>query len=536
MTFDTLIRNGTIIDGTGRPRFTAHLGIARGRIAAIGTLAGAEAARIVDATGLIVAPGFIDMHTHSDVTLLDDPGGESKAHQGVTTEVVGNCAFSPFPAGQAGARGLQAALGSILPSQIEWEWTTLDAWANLMERNSVSLNVVPLVGHAALRVAAGVSEDRPPTADEMRAMQRLAAETVEQGAFGLSTGLTLPPSSYATTDEIVEVAQAIAPYEGTFYATHARVWAGWHVKAVEEAVEIGQRAGLPVQYSHMAIIDQRAYGAGDQLVGVVERARAQGLDVTYDAYPYTAAGTSLSQLVPEWVQDGGVEAMLRRLRDPMDRKRARDDTARGWFGGMPWEWDRLVIAYVRSERNRDLVGRSLAALAESRQADPADSLLALIDEEDNYVNAVMHNRIESDVRFFLSHPQAMFGSDGRAISPHGPYANAKPHPRFYGTYPRILGRYVREQQLMSLETAIYKMTAFPAERLRLRERGQLAEGLAADVVIFDPHTVMDRSTFEDPHQYPVGIPHVFVNGEAIVSNGRHTGARPGRVLRRGAAP
>lgn len=535
MTYDILIQHGTVIDGTGQPRYQADVGVQGGRIAAVGDLSQATAARVIDATGLVVAPGFIDMHTHSDVTLLDDPGGESMAHQGVTTQVTGNCSFSPFPSGEGGIRDFQRRMGSLLPSRIQWQWTDLDGWATFMEQQGVSLNVAPLVGHSALRVAAGAVDDWPPASFEMKTMQRLAAEAVEQGAFGLSTGLTLPPSSYATTDEIVELVKAIAPYPGAFYATHARVWAGWHVKAIQEAVEVGQRAGVPVQYSHIAIIDKRAYGSGEEMVHVIEAARAQGLDATMDAYPYTAAGTPLSQLVPEWIQAGGIPAMLERLRDPAQRAKARADTAKGWFGGMPWEWDRLVIAQVRREENKPLVGRSVAEIAQLRQADPADTLLALIDEEDNYVAAVMHNRIESDARFFLSHPLVMIGSDGRAVSPHGLYGSARPHPRFYGTYPRVLGRYVRDESVMSLEAAIFKMTAFPATRLGLRERGRVAEGLAADLALFDPATVADRATFEDPQQYPIGIPYVLVSGVPIVDGGVHTGARPGRVLRRGAA-
>ncbi|MSP12796.1 MAG: D-aminoacylase [Chloroflexi bacterium] len=535
MTFDTLILNGTVVDGTGRPAFAADVGIAQGRIAVIaptGALAGSEAAQVIDASGLVVAPGFIDMHTHSDVSLLDDPGGESKAHQGVTTEVVGNCSFSPFPAGPAGGAGLQNALGSMLPSQFAWEWSDLDGWAAALETNGVSLNVAPLVGHGALRIAAGVTENRVPTDIELHLMQQLAAATVEQGAFGLTTGLTLPPSSFAKTDEIVALAKAVAGFKDAFYATHARVWAGWHVKAVEEAVEVGRRAGLPVQYSHMAIIDSRAFGHGYELVGVIERARQEGIDATIDAYPYTAAGTTLSQLIPEWVQVGGVAEMLKRLRNPLDRQQAQRDTAQGWFGGMPWEWDKLVISDVHTARNQHVIGQSLAQIAQERKADAADTLLALIDEEDNYVRAVMHNRVEGDARFFLSHPQTMIGSDGKAISPTGQYATAKPHPRFYGTFPRILGRYVRDTPLFSLETAIYKMTGFPAQRLGLKERGLIAPNLYADVVIFNPDTVIDRATFENPQQYPVGISYVFVNGQPIVAQGRHTGARPGRVLRR----
>lgn len=531
MAFDVLIRNGTVVDGTGKPRYSADVGISTGRIEAIGSLPDAEAERTVDASGHVVAPGFIDMHSHSDRSLLDDPGGESKIHQGVTTEVVGNCASSPYPM----KPGLQDTLDRSHASDLEWDWTDLDGWANRLEAGGISLNVAPQVGHSAIRIVAGVTENRPPSADELREMQRLAAESVEQGAFSLTTGLTLPPSSYATTDELVALMNAVSSYEGVFYASHARLWSGQHVKAVEECVEIGKRSGVPAQYSHMAIIDPRAYGEGPLMVDVIDRARSDGVDATYDMYPYTAAGTHLQQLIPEWVQEGGVDEMLRRLRDPATRRRATEETAKGYFKGLPFEWDKLVIAYVNTEANASIVGKSIADIAEERSMSGEETMLALIDEEDNNVGVVAHNRVESDVRFFMAHPQAMIGSDGTAISPTGIYAGDRPHPRYYGTYPRILGRYVRERPaVLTLEEAIHKMTGLPARRMGFSDRGTISEGHVADLAVFDPDTVIDRATFEDPHQYPAGMPHVMVAGELVVVDGKHTGARPGKVLRRGA--
>ena len=530
MPFDTIIRNGTVIDGTGRLRYDADLGISGGEIAVIGRLEEAEARRVIDASGLVVVPGFIDMHSHSDVTLLDDPGGESKAYQGVTTEVAGNCGFSPFPIGQEGPEG---ASDPDMVSRYPWVWSDLDGWASTLESNGMGLNVAPQVGHSAVRAAVGLRDDRRPTQDELQAMRKLVTESIEQGAFSMSTGLTVAPSMYADTDEVVALAEALAPFEGAFYVTHARLWAGNHVKAVEEAMEIGRRAGVPVQYSHMAIIDSRYYGTGEEMVGPIERARSEGLDATYDVYPYTAAGTHLAQSVPTWLQEGGESAMLRRLRDPAARRRALDDIRTGHFGGLPWNFDSFVISYVRTEANQDLVGKSIEHIAAEREQDPHETYLALIDEEDNHIGAVVHNRVESDVRYFLSHPLAMIGSDGNAISPTGIHSSERPHPRFYGTYPRILGRYVREQSLMSLETAVRKMTGMPAERLHLKDRGRIEEGLVADLAIFDPDEVIDRSTFDDPHQLSKGVVHVLVNGEPIISDGVHTGALPGRVIRRG---
>ncbi len=529
MAFDTLIKHGTIIDGTGKLRYDADLGITGGRIAAISKLEKVEAGQVIDASGLVVSPGFIDMHSHSDVTLLDDPCGDSKAHQGVTTEVSGNCGYSPFPIGKAGSEG---ATDPDMASRYPWVWSDLDGWAKTMESKGIGLNVAPQVGHSAVRAAVGLREDRRPTEDEIKEMRRLVTESVEQGAFSLSTGLTVAPSMYGDTDEIVALAEALAPFEGAFYVTHARLWAGNHVGAVEEAMEIGRRAGVPVQYSHMAIIDSRYYGTGEELVAPIEQARSEGMDASYDVYPYTAAGTHLAQMVPTWLQEGGERAMLKRLRDPVERKKALADIKLGHFGGLTWEFDTFVISYVKTEANQDIVGKSVEEISSERKQDPHETFLSLIEEEDNHVGAVVHNRIEDDVRYFLSNPLAMIGSDGNAISPTGVHSNERPHPRFYGTYPRILGRYVREQSLMSLEDAIRKMTGMPAERLHLKDRGLVKEGMVADLALFNPDEIIDRSTFDDPHQLSHGVIHVFVNGEAIVSNGVTTGALPGRVIRR----
>lgn len=530
MAFDVILRNGIVVDGTKKPRYSADVGILRGRIEAIGLLEDANSECTIDATDHVIAPGFIDMHSHSDRSLLDDPGAESKIHQGVTTEVVGNCGFSPYPAKQGSQKAMRAQ-----SSEVAWDWTDLDGWARRLETNGISLNAAPQVGHSAIRVMAGVTENRPPTPNELREMQRLTAESVEQGAFSLTTGLTLPPSSYAATDELVALMKAVASYKDVFYASHARAWSGNHIQAVEECVEIGRQAGIPSQYSHMAIIDPRAYGDAPLMVEAIDRAKYEGIDTTYDVYPYTAAGTHLQQLTPEWLQEGSVDKMLKRLRHSPTRKRAIEDTSKGYFKGLPLEWDKLVIAFVNTEANQYAIGKSIAEIASARSMSGEEAMLTLIDEEDNNVGVVIHNRKEIDVRFFLGHPAAMIGSDGNAISPTGVYGRELPHPRFYGTYPRVLGRYVRDNpSILTLEEAVYKMTGFPAKRMNFENRGTITRGHVADLVVFNPDTVTDRATFEDPHQYPEGIPYVLVNGELVVSKGRHTGARPGKVLRRGA--
>ena len=531
--FDTLILHGTVVDGTGGPSYSGDVGISGGRIAAVGRLAEADSRRKIDARGCVVAPGFIDIHGHSDLTLLEDPGGESKAYQGVTTEVTGNCSFSPFPAGSAGPEVLQRQLEKTLISKRAWTWSTLDDWASDLESSGTSINVAPQVGHAALRVAAGALDDGPVDPDRMREMQRLAAEAVEQGAFAISTGLSGAPSGYASTDEIVALCESIAHYDGAFYATHARVGAGRHLSSIEEAVEIGRRADIPVQFSHLSITEKHAYGDGPRMVDIFERARDQGLDVTYDMYPYTAAGAGLKQVVPSWAQAGTVDDYMARLRDPGTRARIRKEVADG-VREVPPRWDTWRIAFARANGNKALVGRSVLEIASERGVEPAEAVLQMVEDEGGNVMTLVHNRTESDVRYFMGHPLSMFGSDGRAISPDGFYGTGRPHPRFYGTYPRVLGRYVRERPaVLSLESAVHKMTGLPARRLGLSDRGQLMEGSQADLVVFDPDTVIDNATYDNPQQYPDGIPFVLVAGAAVIDHGRHTGARPGRVLRRG---
>ena len=538
--FDTLIKNGTIIDGTGRLRYDADLGINGDKIGAIGHFENADAAKVVDAKGLIIAPGFIDMHSHSDMSLFNDPGGESKVFQGVTTEVTGNCGYSPFPI----ASTRRANFGmAILDFPTEWHWTDLDGWATQLESNGISINIAPQLGQAALQIAVGAIEDRAATQDEMKQMQRLAAEAVEQGAFSLSTGLSLSPSSYMSTEEIVKLCQSISHFEGVFYATHARVGAGTHLLAIEEAIEIGLKGKVPVEYSHLAIGAQpdmggwrkpesTRVGRGPEMMELFDNARESGLDITYDCYPYTAGQAGVDQTVPNWAQAGGIDSYMDRLRDSSTREKIRDEVRAG-LGGVPPMWDTWIISDVGSDINKSLVGRSIADIAAERGVEPAEAALQLEYEETGDVSAVVHNRFEKDVRFFIYHPLGMVGSDGNAISPTGRRGKEKLHPRFYGTYPRILGRYVREESMLSLETAIRKMTGQPAERLTLKNRGRVEEGLIADLAVFDPDTIIDTATFDEPHQIAVGMHHVFVAGQSVVYEGKHTQARPGQVLRRG---
>ena len=535
MAFDTLIVNGTVVDGTGKPSYKGDVGITGGKIAAIGELTESAAADKIDAAGHVVAPGFIDMHAHSDVTMLDDPRGESKAYQGVTTEVSGNCGSTPYPAGilETGEklRSLQPT-HPIPHSPTKWAWNDLDSWANYTEDAGIALNIVPQVGHSSLKRAAGAPFSRPADPDELALMKKLGAEAIEQGAAAVTNGLTGAHFENAPTSEIVALVQAAKSYENAFYSTHPRLAGGWHFKAVEEAVEIGRQTGVSVEYSHIAIIDSRHHGKAEEMASIFDQAREDGVDIAFDLYPYLAGAAGFTSLTPAWLEAPGKGAAADMLADPATRSRAKEEMKGGWWGDMPFHFDKIVVVKVGPTGDRDHLGRSLEEIAESRGTDPLDTILDMI-IEDPSVESVMHNRTEEDMRYFLSHPLSIIGSDGTAISPDGIWKVTQPHPRIYGCHPRVLGRYVREEGVLSMESAVHKMTGFPADRIGLRDRGRVEEGLVADLVVFDPVTVVDVSTYQDPHRYPEGIPHVFVNGEAIVSEGKHSGALPGRVLRRG---
>lgn len=530
--FDILIRQARIVDGSGRPAFRGDVGIRAGRIEAVGDLGDAPAEQTLDAGRYYLAPGFIDMHSHSDLSLLQDPRGQSKVRQGVTTELIGQCGFSPFPLAGHYPAIPRSTMESAYTAVVEdVDWHDLAGYAARLERQGIALNVAPLVGHGVVRAAAMGYENRPSTPDERDTMRRLVAEAMEQGAFGLSTGLTLSPSCFAGTDEVVELAKTAAAYGG-IYDTHGRFWAGWHFKGAKEAVEIGRRAGIRVHISHLAIIDPRHWGEAPELAGILERACAVGVDVSYDVYPYVAAGSALSQFLPGWVQEGGTEAMVARLRHPPTRARILDELEQGWFQGLPWTWDKIIVASPGSKGDPAWAGRSIQELAGAWGVEPKEAFLRLIEETEDGVSAVMFNRTEEDMQFFLRHPLGLVGSDGCAIAADGPLSHVKVHPRYYGAFPRVLGRYVRETGLMSVEEAVAKMSGRPAERLGLADRGLTRPGYAADLVLFDMETVCDRATFEQPHQYPEGIPYVMVNGQWVIYAGEHTGALPGRVLRR----
>ena len=524
---DILIKNVRVIDGTGAPWFHGEVFVKDGKIAAVAKKVEATASRVIDGQGLVLAPGFIDSHSHSDTNWFLDPRGESKIRQGVTTEVTGQCGESGAPkrlddqdAGQT-----EAAQGDAkMPT-----WSSFDEYLTALSRNGVGVNLAALVGHGTVRIAGMGYDDRRPTPDEMARMKEYMKEAMEAGAFGFSSGLIYPPSAYASTDELVELAKVVASYGG-IYATHMRNEELALLQSVNEAIEIGHRAGIPVHISHHKACDKRAWGQVKQSLAMIDEARRHGVDVTADQYPYVATATGLSAIIPSWAHDGGPKALLARLKDPevgaaLKSKVELDQGDDGWY--------RLMITDVKSEKNKACEGKRMTEIAAMWGIPPVEAAWRLLCEEELEVGYVRFAMCEDDVKTVMKHPCVMIGSDASARAIDGPLSTGSPHPRAFGTFPRVLGKYCREEGLFPLETAVYKMTGLPAWRLGLWDRGLVRPGMAADLVLFDPDKVIDTATFENPKQYPVGIECVIVNGEVVIENGQHTGAIAGKVLRRG---
>ncbi len=500
-------------------------------IVCVGELGGRDTRRAIDATGMVAAPGFIDVHTHSDDTVLANPKMESKVRQGITTEVCGNCGDSAAPVqGQAeiGARKRLQHYG------VELSWRSLEEWFQRLGEQGVSANVVTLIGHGTLRASVMGHAMRPPTQEEMLAMMSLLAESMEAGAFGLSTGLIYPPSSYAELDELVELSKVAASYGG-LYASHLRNEGDRLIEAVAEAVAIGERAGIPVELSHHKAAGKANWGKVQQSLELIEKARYGGLDVSLDQYPYTASSTGLSVVLPDWVHEGGDEAMVERLKEPVLRARIASEVRSvrpGWENPANASgWHNIILATCRSDPG--LEGKSISEISQSLGRDPVEAAFDLLIANEGNLAVIIFSMCEDDVQTVMRYPPTMVGSDASAKAPYGPTSQGKPHPRAYGTFPRVLGRYVRELGVLGWEEAVAKMTSKPAAKLGLSKRGVIAEGNHADIVVFDPKTVSDQGTFTEPHRYPVGIAHVVVNGTVTQDDGEHTGALSGRILKRG---
>ena len=539
--FDIIIKNGLIIDGTGSSGYTADVGIRDGVITEIAPDLPAAALVTMDAAGSVVAPGFIDMHTHSDFSLYLDPLAESKVHQGVTTEVTGNCGGSPAPVLDAHRDDCMeyiSSLGAICVQHIPpetWCWETLEAFYDELYGRGVAVNAVPLVGHSTLRSNVMGYDNRVPSPDELKKMQRLLEIELEKGAFGFSTGLIYHPGAFAQTEELSALAAVVAA-AGGIYSTHMRSEGRLLFEAVAEALTVARQSGVSLEISHLKCESPKLWGSAPRLLQRIDDARQAGLRVDFDQYPYTAYNSGMLEIFPTWAKENGNHKMVALLKDPEQRKAVIADMTHpppDWEDPMDGlGWDQILLTGFQTAPNRVLDGLTVAAMAEKRGQSPLEAVLDMFVEESGRLSMIVFSMDESDLITILKHPDGMIGSDGRAVSPAGPFGKSAVHPRFYGTFPRVLGRYVREKQIISLETAVRKMTGLPARKLGLKDRGLIRIGMAADIVVFDPQTITDNATFEASHRLASGISYVLVNGQAVIENGRHTGRRPGRWLRR----
>jgi N-acyl-D-amino-acid deacylase len=529
---DICLKGGRIVDGTGSPWFRGDLVVEDGTIVAVDATE-VPADTVVDIEGSIVAPGFIDVHTHSDFTLPANRDAHSKVRQGVTLEVVGNCGTSAAPRYGQGERAVaegfeSRGLGDVVDPTA---WTTVSDYLEFLEVDGVSLNVATLVGHVNARVAAMGYDDREPTSDELDRMVSIVDAAMSEGAVGLSTGLIYPPGAYADTDEIATLAEVVADHGG-FYATHVRDEGDDLLAAVEEALEIGRQADVPVQLSHHKAMRPDNWGAVRYTLRKLELARQrEGIEVQADQYPYTASSTSLGALLPQWAHEGGTEELLARLEDESARSRMADE-----LPDRVGSWDDVLVTNVQAPELEGYQGKTIAEITAEREGDPAPEtvVMDLVLQDRDRIRHVNFAMDDADVETVMQHPLTMVASDGNSLATEGPLGEGVPHPRNYGTFPHVLGTYTRDRGVLDLETAVHKMTGLPAARLGLDDRGLLKPGMKADVTVFDPDRIGQGGDFVTPAVYPDGIEQVLVNGRFVVRDGEHTGNRPGVAIGRGA--
>jgi N-acyl-D-amino-acid deacylase len=525
---DFLIRGGHVIDGAGNPWYAADVGIAGGRIAAVGRLGGEPAARTIEADGLFVCPGFVDMHTHSDLQLLANPPHEAKVHQGVTLEVLGQDGLSYAPVTDEVLEQLRGQLAGWNddPPGFDWSWRSVGEYLDRLDGDGIAVNAAYLAPHGTIRMCAMGYDDRPPTDDELAHMKRLLAEALEDGAVGLSTGLTYTPGMYADDDELVALLDVVRE-RGGFYAPHHRNYGRRALEAYAACIEVSRRAGVPLHFAHAHLGYAVNKGRAPELLALIDAAREDGVEVTLDTYPYLAGSTYLHAFLPSWMHVGGSGATIERLRDPELRERLRveiEEEGSDGFHEIPMDWSIVVISGARHAENRRYIGLSVGDAASLADARPIDFFCDLLADEELGVSCVSHSGNEENVRMTMTHAAHTVGSDGILVG-------ERPHPRSYGTFPRYFAVYVKELGILTWEQAVRKMTSLSAQRLGFPDRGLIRPGMAADVTCIDPETVRDTATYEDPRRLPEGIPYVIVNGVVVVDDGRHTGALAGRALR-----
>ncbi len=512
--FDLLIRNGRIVDGTGNPAFTGDLAIRGNRIVAMGALAGKTGARTIDAAGLTVAPGFIDMHNHSDFTIVEDGNAQSMVRQGVTSMIFGEG-------------------GSAAPSK---RWADFNDYFALLLRQGISTNIGTYVGSSEIWTSVRGEKAGPPTPEELDRMRGLVRDAMQQGALGVASSLSGPPGSWIDTDTLVAMCE-VASHYGGIYSTHMRTEGQGVFESVAEAIEIGRRAHVPVDIIHLKIAEHKMWGQMPELTASIAAARARGEDVQSNVYPYRAGQNNLSSIVPPWAHEGGRDAMIARLKDPKLRPRLEDEINHG-IAGSNWYnhytatggWDGMLLVSLSNPTYKQFEGKRMSDVIAALHKPGIDVLFELLENNRGSVPTVYFHHSEDDMRYALKQPWVSIGSDGTAVTTEGKLAQGNPHPRYFGTFPRILGVYVREEKVITLEDAIRKMTSANAAKAHQFDRGLLRPGMAADVTVFNAATIIDHATYEKPHQYATGVEYVIVNGKVVLDKGEHTGARPGTIL------
>jgi len=540
--YDLLIKNGNVIDVTDNSDFYTpwkkmDIGIKDGRIIKLGNIEASEAEKEIDATSLVVSPGFIDIHSHSDTYLTINPKAESKIRQGVTTEVIGNCGLSAAPLG-----GTYKPAKSILGENAQNNWVTMSEYLNQLEKIGSSVNVVPLVGHNNIRGAVMGYDGGIPSSEQLDKMKVLLQESFDAGVWGMSTGLIMPPGSSSKPEEIVELCKVVSE-NGGVYHTHIRGQGDRVLSAAMEAIDTAKKADVPLHILHHKGMGDANAAKVELTLAMIDDGIEQGMNITMDMYPYLAGQGGLAMFLPYWVHEGGEEKIVERLKDKKLRKKIKCQMIepellpgyQSYVRELGWKtcWDKILICNITSKKNKDLIGKSIAQ-AKPEHKDPIEFIFDLLIEEMGDVPVVIPDLINVDDRYFqmmFRHPNTMFGSDGYSLATYGSLSEGVPHPRSYGSFPRVLGQFVRQRRLFTWKEAIRKMTCLPAKFLGINDRGLIKEGMCADIVIFNPETVIDNSTFSDPHQYPTGIDYVIVNGIIVIQESEHTGELSGRVLR-----
>ena len=538
MSFDIIIRNGRIIDGTGNPWYSGELGIKDGKIVKIRTKIKENASRELDATKMIICPGFIDMHSHTDFILPIFNKVESFIRQGITTNVIGMCGNSFAPIHPDRLEEFRKFYARTIPLYEDYvfTWNTFKEYLKKIEKDQSTINIVPVVGFENIRIAGGPGyENREPTSDEIEGMKEYVVEAMESGAFGMSTGLIYAPQVFAKTEEIIELAKTAAQYDGLYFS-HIRGEGEFIIDAIKEVIEIVEKSRCRGGHiAHHKISGKIYWGKSKDTLKLIEEANDRGISITYDQYPYNRGFTSLTAVLPPWVHEGGPDILLERIKQISNQERIKEDTEKGIEG---WEnfigkngFESIYISSVVSEKWKDIEGKNLPEISQIKGLkDEWEAMFSIIIDDEGGSTVTVESMSEEDIRRIMTGKYHMVGTDGLGI-PNRP-SLGKFHPRFYGTYPRILGKYVREEELLKLEDAIRRMTSFPAMRLGLTERGLIKENFWGDIVIFNPNTVGDKATFENPHQFPEGIPYVIVNGVIVVDNNKQKRKFPGKVLHR----